>query len=297
MKRRCFLTTTATALALTAGCTGSDDPGAEADTPDTTNRPTSTQTPTTEEPTTEATTEAAPAEFELQSVDAPETAEIGEEISYSFTIKNTGGQTGVFETIIRTRTGNDRWSESDPWRQEIAPGQTSRLESQDFSFNYLASLDVEIAAVNEQFSIQFVGATPDWGESHTLGDSIEMAAVDVEFQSEYTYSYSDREYTEEPSDGQQWAFLTFRAENVGNGPVRLPTKHDIALIAGNSQYEYEIASKDEGGYEGGEVQPDIVREGWILYEVPESVSKGDLTVAYTDSGYDGDVSVFWGRDS
>lgn len=286
MKRRHFLTSTAGLVAL-AGCTSNEtgNPNQQAD-------PTEA-TPTTDTTTPPTTTTAAPAEFELASVNAPETAEIRESASYSFTVKNVGGQTGTFETTIRSREGSGSWIESDPWQETIDPGQTVRLSSQSFSYDTLTSVDFEITAFNKQFSIQFVGAKQAWGESYTVGDKYSLTAIDVQFKNAYTYEYSGYEYTEKPSDGNKWAFVTFRARNVSNSPQRLPTKYGVALIAGNSQYDYSATGLSQGIYEGGQVQPDIVREGVIIYEVPSGVSKSDLQLTYTETMISGDISVTW----
>ena len=292
MKRRTYLATTTGLLATVAGCTSSgSNPGSQGTTDQTTQTPTTTATPTTD-----TTTEAPPAEFALQTVNAPETTEIGEQAQYSFTVKNTGGQAGTFSTTVQTRVGNSDWEESEPWTETIEPGVTTRLTSQEFSMDYLASVDVVITAFDEQFSMRFVGAREGWGSPYTVLDKYELEASELRFEDSYTWTSGDYEYEETPSDGNQWAWLEFSAENVSNSTVFLPLKGDIALISGNSQYSYSISSKSSGAYEGGEVQPDIVREGEILYEVPEELSKSDFSVAYTEETYDGDISVYWGDE-
>lgn len=292
MKRRTYLASTSSLLTVFAGCSSEDTPnsGAQADTTQTT----PTQTPVTTETETETpTTTAAPAEFELGSIQAPETAEIGEKVAYSFTVTNTGEQTGTFQTTVRSRVGNSAWSESEPWRETIEPGQNVRLSSQPFTMEYLSSVDIEITAFDEQFSIRFVGARQDWGEPYTVQDRYKLNAMDIRFSDAYTWTSGDYEYEETPGDGNQWAWVSFRAKNVSNSPKFLPFKTDIALIAGNSQYSAAFARRDEGIYEGGEVQPDIVRNGEILYEVPKGLSQSDLSVAYSETTVNGDITVYW----
>lgn len=144
------------------------------------------------------------------------------------------------------------------------------------------------------WSVNVVSATRSFGSSYVSPGQIKMVASSIEFKETYTWTGSNgRTYDEPAPEGKKWAFLYVRAKNTSGSPAYLPFDQDFVLLAGNRQYDAAYISKDEGKYEGGEVQAGIVREGWIGYEVPEVLSKGDLRVAWSESTFDGDVAVYW----
>jgi hypothetical protein len=131
-------------------------------------------------------------------------------------------------------------------------------------------------------------------ESYENPDGIVATAGDLDLERAYTYTnFLDEEQTEPASDGYQWAFLDFEATNDSGSSEFLPLESDISLIAGNQQFDSVFISKEEGKYEGGEVQPGITRSGWIAYEVPENLDKNDFSVAWSGSTFDGEWAVRW----
>ena len=78
-----------------------------------------------------------------------------------------------------------------------------------------------------------------------------------------------------------------------------PLALDMALIYGNSQSDGDTVLIDEPTnkgepFDGGELQPGIERSGWIAYQVPSDISTDDLTMAWSDTTFDGEIAVNWG---
>lgn len=272
--------------ALTSGLAGCSS-GSSQTTATTTTTTTSTTTTTTSRTT------AAPADFELVSVSAPSSAEIGEKVSYSFTVKNTGGQTGTFETTISTRTGDGQWSTSEPWTRTIAPGESTTLQSQSFTYEQIISIDFRIDAFNRTFSIQFVGATLQWGETYKVFDRIPLTVKGVEFKKTYSTSSG---YVYEAPAGKEWAFVNVTATNPTNTSAYLPSPANISVLFADNQYDYWTIYKQEGRYQAGQVQPDVTRSGWIAYQVPADLTQQKVEVVWSQNSSSGYVAAYWSSD-
>lgn len=277
MKRRGYLTGLASAAAVgLAGC-GGDGSSAQQGSDGT---------------STSATTTAAPASFELVSVDAPEKVEIGEEVTYGFTVKNTGGESGTFETMISSKqSAASTWSTSGPWEQEVAAGEEYTLKSQPFTLDYLQTVDFRIDAFDETFSITAVSKKLPIGSTYTTPGDIQLTVSDISAKTNYTYSSSGFEYTQEPKNGK-FLFVTFHAKNTSGQPEFLPLQSDVSLLYDSSQYDAQIYYGD-GGYEGGKVQAGVVREGVLVYDVPGGVPADQAEIAWSDTTYSGDVAAYW----
>lgn len=251
-----------------------------------------TQTPTTKKsgPNNES---AATASFEVEVV-APEQVEIGEEFSINLKITNTGTDDGTFRTAVLAKTSESAFEELQTIEVDVPAGETVTREGTSATFRYMTTITYKLAATETTWSINFVSANKRFGESITTPDNVTCVAKEVDLKSTYTYTNYNGEQAEEAAgDGKQWAFLTFRAENTAGKPEFIPLESDISLLAGNSQYDTKYIRKEEGRYEGGEVQAGIVREGWLAYEIPAELSKDDLKVAYSETFVQGDFAVYW----
>lgn len=301
MERRQYITALGTAFAVTAaGCSSSDS--STTTTADTATTTTTTQsstsvaettqtTKTTTETTTQTTT-AEPASFELVNLDAPSQVEIGTTATWSFTVKNTGGQTGTFETTVSTKESSDySWSTSEDWTATVKPGNTHTFESQEFSLPYMTTVKLRLDTFNKTTSISFVSRKLQFGESFTNGDQVKVTVTNLEAKAKYHWSSNGYTYTETPENGQ-YIFAHVKAHNNAGKPIRIPTKYDFAIVANHSQYDATYYQGTDG-YEGGKVQADIIREGVVVFDVPESVSPQSAQFVYSDTTLNGDIAVYW----
>jgi len=290
MQRRKYLTVAGVSLGL-AGCTGSESSGAEQASP--TNSETPTQTPS---PTESPTATSEPASFELVSFSIPEKAEIGESIKFEFTVQNTGEVAGEFETTISyTTSESDDWSTgSEAWTETIDAGEEFTFVSEEFTSHYMRSFTYRVDAFDEEATVQWVSKTLSYGDSYTNPEGVELTVLGERTEKSYTWTSSGYEYTETAADGMTWLFVTVRAENTSGEIAYAPSSYDWVVVAGNSQYEQTSNYRSESEqYEGGDIQPGVVREGEILYQVPNDYMQKDSAVVWSESYYDGDVAAYW----
>lgn len=233
-------------------------------------------------------------EFEVESLDMPEEVEVGEEWSWSITVANTGDADGTFETAVYVKTADTDFTEVGTIELEIPAGGTATYESDTGTLRYITRATYRFEALDLEQEIQAVSRSLTFGESYRTPQDIVVTAHSIDLRDVYEYeNYDGETATEEASSGSQWAFLEFEAANESGSSEFVPLEGDVSLIAGDTQYDSQYISKEDGKYEGGEVQPGITREGWIAYEIPSDLRVGDLEVAYSGSNFEGEWSVRW----
>lgn len=76
------------------------------------------------------------------------------------------------------------------------------------------------------------------------------------------------------------AFVIITAENGADNVVFLPPGSDIDIL--HEHIDATFIQKEEGRYEGGEVEHSIGREGWTAYEIPEELDASNFVISYSD---------------
>lgn len=285
MKRRHYLGLLGASAGL-AGCSGSSP----------TQEPTNSSTPTPTETTSETETPTAtdePSSFELVSASAPTEAEIGEQISYSFTVRNTGGKAGQFSTLIQTRLAKEEYDEGAEWSDTINPGEELTFESEPFDVNILTTLYIRIGAFDRELQTDIVSRRLPFGRFYTSPDEILLSAYRVEFNDTLAYTSNGYEYELTPDSGNQFLRVYINVENQSGQPYYVSNYTAFAVVSGNSQYDAQFETRIEGYYEGGQIQPGVVRDGWLLFEVPDDLTAEEVTLAWTKQYLDGITSVYW----
>lgn len=303
MHRRQFLALTA-AGAL-AGCgSDTDGSGAGGDGEDgsgdgsdgePTPSPTPTSTPTATPTATATPTETAePASFEVVNVDAPAEAEINAEWTFSLTVRNTGGQDGTFSTPVTVET-----SQTDPEtvgviELDVPAGEERTWESNAASYPYITEITYTLVEYDTTIEVQMLTRTLSFGEEYRMPGDVVLTVSSIELQNSYTYEdFRGDQATEEASDGDQFAFVNLQAENDSGGSEFVPFSQDFTIRVDTQQYDEAYIRREEGKYEGGEVGPGVVREGWVAYEIPADLSVDDLTVEYFDDDFQNEWGVRW----
>lgn len=300
LTRRRYLATTG--LAATASITGCTSGGSDAESTSTTVAGTSTETSTataTESPTetTEATpspTDTPEASFEVVSVNIPEKVEIGQGITITAKIKNTGNADGTWKDTLSARIAGEQWFKLRDISLEVPAGETKTWTSEKRVIRYVSELTYRFERAGVEFVTEGTPGMIPYGESFKSVDGLETTVQKVELKSYYEYQdYNGETAKERAGDGQQWAFVYLRSENIVDQPVVSPLAMNISIIAGNKQYNDVTVNKEEGAYDGTEINPGIVREGWIPYKIPASLSKSDFRVTWTDDNGYGSWTMSW----
>ena len=137
-----------------------------------------------------------------------------------------------------------------------------------------------------------------FGETFVAPNDVAVTVDRVELTDSYEWSGgSGSTYTEEAPDGKQFAWVYLTAENRSGDTEFLPLDWDIYIRSGNRQYDAELVLRDEGQYEGGQVGPGIVRDGWLNYEIPADLAVSDLSVVWHESGIFDEWTATWSGES
>jgi len=283
MNRRQYVALLGTAAV--AGCTSGGSGGGGG---------TDTQTQT---PTATPTATAAPPEYELVSVEAAERVEIGEDWSFAWTVRNTGGQDGVVTTTVSAREAGGEWQSLDQELElEVPAGETATWQSEASPFSFLGELTYRLDRFDATYTVTIVPKTLAWGRPYTIPDEIQLICNGVEIEDSFEWSASGYDYVEEAPSGSTFGLLSVRAEHVAGTAARAPLASNFYLVQDDQQYNPQIISTYPEQYRGGELQAGIVARGDIVYELPAGTSEADLEAVYSSGTYTGDIAVYWGRD-
>lgn len=258
--------------------------------------PTPTPTPSpTPTPTPSPTPTPEPASFVVEDFSVPDSAQIGELFEMTVRVKNTGEQDGVFRSPLSAKTSDSGWVRSeDPVAIEVEAGETEiETLSDSLEYEYLTTVTYRLDATADIAEIDIVGRRLIFGESYTNPDEVTLTAEYDTFTDEYTYRQNGDQKVHESSEGFKWLLVDFAAENEADEPADAPRISDVVVIVDETQYGYVPYRRENHQYEGGEILEDVVRDGTILYEVPDDVQAVDVEVVYSDSFVDGDVAVYW----
>ncbi len=276
-------------LTGTAGC-GSDNPsGGDG------NSEANTATPT------ETDTASEPAEFVIREYNVPDTVQIGEDALFEVTILNMGGRRGDFSARLYGRTPESEWQAFGEWTaSDVSPGESVTMTSNEpIEFDYLGRFEYRLGESSNTTVIQTVSAKLEWGEEYTTPEGYLFRVNRPELQGSYMYEdFSGTQRRKKPENGGQWAFVDVYVKNNTGSAEFSPLATDIKLLYGDSQADGETILIDEPinkgqRFDGGELQPGVKREGWILYPVPSNLSIGDLTVAWSETEAGGRIAVNW----
>lgn len=288
-----------------AGCTGAsetdDEASAASDTPtphDSTEATTETDTPS------ESSSDSAvgQAEFEVVTVDHPDEVELNKDLQFTITVKNTGDAAGTWTETLSAKIDDGKWDRIGEISLDVPAGTTATWTSGVVSLAYQTTVYYRLEEAATEFSVQFVAATLSYGESFTSPESIAVTVEKVELQRYYEYEdYDGSVSNKRADDGKQWAFVHCHIQNTGTESAFAPLESDINIIADSRQYDREmvvdtLVNKGEP-YDGGEIEAGIVRDGWIAYQIPASLSQGDFRVSWNDDNYEGSWTARWRAES
>lgn len=303
MHRRAYLA--ACGATLVAGCGGAGDGGGQEDSgQDTTAEPTPTTADepesTDDEPeSSDDTAEPSPAEFELVAMEFPDEVALEEEYTPEITIRNVGDQAGTLEAPMYSRIADTEWEETGTWTFTGVAGGATRTEqgADGWHHNYLYEYGYSLGDFEESVTVDTTPFETTLTETYPAPNGVEVTVSEVRLTARYQYqNYDDETVAKEAPDGSQWALVTLRAENTSDSAATLPHTFDLYLVTSKSQYEQIYIDKEDNKYEGGEVQPGIVREGWVAYEIPDTIVDGAVEIVWSGHPNGGDVTAIWSVD-
>jgi hypothetical protein len=85
--------------------------------------------------------------------------------------------------------------------------------------------------------------------------------------------------------GHKFLYVLVNAKNVGSKPIEIPSQYDVSVIYSNRPFRPEVSYHSEefemyefNVLEEAPVEPHQVREGWVLFEVPETINTSNIQV-------------------
>lgn len=250
------------------------------------------------------TQESGSASFELVGYDVPDTVEIGEEVTIKISVKNTGGETGDYSAPLHVKTAELDWQELADWEfTGLEPDETVTAESYEpFIFDYIGRYELRLGEFSETAVIQSVSAKVSWGSEYITPEGYRIRVDRPVIQETYSYEGFQGEIKQkETESGRNWAFINIWVKNETGNAEYSPTGSEFALLYDNSQADGETYLGDEPinkeePFDGGELQPGVERSGWVAYQIPKDLSVNDLTVAWAEDTFVGQIAANW-RDA
>jgi hypothetical protein len=267
----------AAAMTVVAGCSNGGSADSES---------TATGTPTSTATTTPTGTGSAT--FEFETVDAPETVELNEPLSFAIRVRNVGSGRGTFTSGLSTRIDDGEWRALEgEVSMTLDAGEAGVWESPELTPRYLATVDYRLEAVDETWTIEVVPKRLSFSERYTTPDGLLLSILGGNFES----TYPDEDGTAAP-EGDVWAVLRIDVRNSSQGTRTTPEASTFSLDVDGESAELDQSVTDDP-YESrslpsrGAVRQDLV------YAVPEGTTAEDLSVTWERSTERGDLRAVW----
>lgn len=235
------------------------------------------------------------ADFSVESLSVPENPQLNETWQATATITNVGNTAGEFTSTLQFKVSGDYgWTDLADIRETLSAGETTTWTGKQRSLSYLDDYRFRLKETEAVVASSPRRATRTIPQEYLTPEGLYVSVTSLSLQKTYEYEgYSGETYTTAADNGMQWLFVYLRVENATDESVSAPFGSDFVSITGNSQYEALFINKEENEYNQDDLQPGIVREGWTVYEIPDTVSKSDLEIIHTDSDFEGDWGVVW----
>lgn len=241
------------------------------------------------------------ARVEVVEYDVPETVEIGSAATISITVRNVGDVSGDISAPLYVRTPNSEWTQFgnvEMQYEDVEPGETATDSVQTEQFDYIQRYEFVLGDSDKTSALQTVSKTLAWEEEFTTPSEYRIRIDRPVLQSTFEVeSYAGSTTEESPEDRDKWAFVDAWVKNETGQTQFSPVGAEFALLHQDSQFDalqlYNDPVNKGPAFDGGELQPGVEREGWLAYAVPGEVGVEDLTMAWSTTTRNGEVSVNW----
>ena len=141
------------------------------------------------------------------------------------------------------------------------------------------------------------GEQLSFGETFVSPTDIALTVNGVELTDSYEWGSGGSTFTEEAPEGMQFAWVYLTVENRADQPQYLPFGTEIAIRAGNQQFDASFPLRNDGQYQSSQVGPSVVREGWLYYEIPSDLSVSDLSVVWYGTNFVDEWTATWSGEA
>mgnify|MGYP000114825487 CR=1 FL=1 len=254
-------------------------------------------------------------ELTFESVDAPETTQLGRDYEITATVANEGDATGTLRGVVQ-------WEDDTAWaqlsvatshaeldterptggvvRREVDPGVSTEITLTSFT-TVNGQYTYRFQPFGDEWQVDFQEAMLAFGDRLKYDGNANIVVEDLRTQDTVT-AYDDfdgEEFEAEPDDGNQYVAVQLRFEKRDETEdyASTPESGNFWLTAGGNSVSDSTYIGDEireDWYEPieGELenQPEIT--GWTFREVPSEYAAADLAVRFEEGGgFGSDVST------
>ena len=146
--------------------------------------------------------------------------------------------------------------------------------SEDAGQSSSGDTEIDESGNNNQDSV------PQYGETLTLSNGVEVTVENPE----KIDSFSANGITQTPEEGNIFVQVFVTARNPTDEEKSLPSRYYFSLIFRNRQYDTaSFAQLKDDVYEGGFVQPNIVRDGSIVFETTEEADLSEIQIVWSNN--------------
>ena len=230
--------------------------------------------------------EPEPARFEITSIDAPATVEIGRDFDWTFTVRNDGEVDGVFETTVTRRRTDGETETHETVSVDVSADDTATV-TRTTSHEFLGRYVYTVEETGDTFGVRAVEHAVQFGESYTNPDGVDMTLTstsdffDIELKGSYTYTDEQGNRRRvRAGDGMRFALVHVEARKSTREPKEMPEPEEFVMFVGEDEYE-SVERLADDAYEGGRSR--VSRRGIIMFEIDDRYQRTD------------DFDVYWTR--
>ena len=251
------------------------------------------QTPEEQESSPET---PAGGQVRLYSMEAPGSAQIGEEVDYRFTVENAGDEPAVFEPTASARWEGSEWTAHERWDPvELPPGGRHTFESAPITSEYLSTVELRIDGFGPTVSAEFTEKRLPFSKEYRDPLDREVTIEDLGIHSTYEYESGGYRRVVEPDAGEQYVFVTVDVVNRTEEPADAPPRTEFSLLDRERSY-YPHRMPGDGDYEPEEIPWGARTGGRVAYTTQSTLSRDEFRVGWYASFAEGDVGVIWTPD-
>jgi len=224
------------------------------------------------------------AQLSLESIDAPEAAEVQDEYTFTINVSNNGGQPGVYRAPVNVRRGGGvSYQAVNDALVYVDPGETQTAEISIPPFQFTGAANIQVEGAQNQWRIQINGRELPFGGSFRTVEGMVMSITRIELRDSYVYNGPSGEQEIEATDGDQYAFVYIEVANETGREEFTPRPANFRLLYEEAELTTELVNRQEGQYRESRIQAGVSTSGWMPFLVSAEATVDDLNVKY-DSG-------------
>ncbi|PSP38401.1 hypothetical protein BRC71_06975 [Halobacteriales archaeon QH_7_65_31] len=232
-------------------------------------------------------------EFTFETLQIPDSLQIGTEGELTATVQNIGDADGEFRGLVQRRNaGDQQWLPVQKIDQRIPAGESANV-SVTTSEPYIGDSEYRFLPSTTTPTVSFTAAQRAFGDSYVSPDDVAYTVELTTFSDTYTTEeYGSPTYE---ADGT-FAFINVTARNIGDENQGAYAPQFFSGVVDGQSYSpvsaYNIADPVSGPKYAGSfgMHPGESESGWIVFDIPADSSVRDFR-AQLEREFSGTIHV------